>query len=124
LVYAWHFKDKNILLSSGVNSKSRILYIRDPRDRVAQVAPWLTLDGDPYPVVVDGQILWVVDGYTTTNGFPYSEEESLSSSTKTSLNTTTDSVASQRNAKINYIRNSVKATVNAYTGAVNLYEWD
>jgi hypothetical protein len=124
LLYAWKFKDKNILLSSGVNSDSRILYVRDPRARVAKVAPWLTLDGDPYPVVVDGQILWVVDGYTTTNGFPYSEEESLSSSTKTSLNTTTDSVASQRNAKINYIRNSVKATVNAYTGAVNLYEWD
>jgi hypothetical protein len=124
LLYAWKFKDKNILLSSGVNSDSRILYVRDPRARVAQVAPWLTLDGDPYPVVVDGQILWVVDGYTTTDGFPYSEQESLSSSTKTSLNTTTDSVASQRNAQINYIRNSVKATVNAYTGQVNLYEWD
>jgi hypothetical protein len=74
--------------------------------------------------VVDGQILWVVDGYTTTDGFPYSEQESLSSSTKTSLNTTTNSVASQRNSQINYIRNSVKATVNAYTGQVNLYEWD
>jgi hypothetical protein len=124
LLYAWKFKDKNILLSSGVNSDSRILYIRDPRARVAKVAPWLTLDGDPYPVVVDGQILWVVDGYTTTDGFPYSEQESLSSSTKTSLNTTTNSVASQRNSQINYIRNSVKATVNAYTGQVNLYEWD
>jgi uncharacterized membrane protein (UPF0182 family) len=124
LLYAWKFKDKNILLSSGVNSDSRILYIRDPRARVAKVAPWLTLDGDPYPVVVDGQVLWVVDGYTTSDGFPYSEQESLSSSTKTSLNTTTGAVAPQRNAQINYIRNSVKATVNAYTGQVNLYEWD
>jgi uncharacterized membrane protein (UPF0182 family) len=124
LLYAWKFKDKNILLSSGVNSDSRILYIRDPRARVAKVAPWLTLDGDPYPVVVDGQVLWVVDGYTTTDGFPYSEQESLGSSTKTSLNTTTQAVAAQRNTQINYIRNSVKATVNAYTGAVNLYEWD
>lgn len=124
LLYAWKFKDKNILLSSGVNSDSRILYIRDPRARVAKVAPWLTLDGDPYPVVVDGKILWVVDGYTTSDGFPYSEQESLSSSTKTSLNTTTAAVASQRNSQINYIRNSVKATVDAYTGQVTLYEWD
>ncbi len=124
LLYAWKFKDKNILLSSGVNQDSRILYIRDPRSRVAKVAPWLTLDGDPYPVVVNGQILWVVDGYTTSDGFPYSEQESLSSSTKTSLNTTTNAVASQRNAQINYIRNSVKATVNAYTGQVTLYEWN
>ncbi|MGN6473252.1 MAG: UPF0182 family membrane protein [Mycobacteriales bacterium] len=124
LLYAWKFKDKNILLSSGVNSASRILYIRDPRARVAKVAPWLTLDGDPYPVVVDGQVLWVVDGYTTTDGFPYSEQESLSSSTKTSLNTTTQAVAAQRNSQINYIRNSVKATVNAYTGQVTLYAWN
>ncbi len=124
LLYSWKFRDKNIVLSSGVNSDSRIMYIRDPRDRVAKVAPWLTLDGDPYPVVIDGQVLWVVDGYTTTDGFPYSEQESLSSSTRTSLNATTQAVAAQRNAQINYIRNSVKATVNAYTGQVTLYEWD
>jgi uncharacterized protein len=124
LLYAWKFKDKNILLSSGVNSASRILYIRDPRARVAKVAPWLTLDGDPYPVVVDGEILWVVDGYTTTDGFPYSEQQSLGTSTKTSLNTTSNAVAAQSNTKINYIRNSVKATVNAYTGQVELYAWN
>lgn len=124
LLYAWKFRDKNILLSSGVNADSHILYIRDPRARVAKVAPWLTLDGDPYPVVIDGQVLWVVDGYTTTDGFPYSEQESLSSSTRTSLNTTTQAVAAQRNAQINYIRNSVKATVNAYTGRVTLYAWN
>jgi uncharacterized protein len=124
LLYAWKYKDKNILLSSGVNSKSRILYIRDPRQRVAKVAPWLTLDGDPYPVVNNGQILWVVDGYTTTDGFPYSEQQSLGNSTRTSLNTTTNAVAAQRNTAINYIRNSVKATVNAYTGQVELYEWN
>jgi len=124
LLYAWKFHDKNILLSSGVNSASRILYVRDPRQRVAKVAPWLTLDGDPYPVVVGGTIDWVVDGYTTTDGFPYSEQQSLSNSTKTSLNTTTDAVASQRNSNINYIRNSVKAIVNAYTGQVTLYAWN
>jgi uncharacterized protein len=124
LLYAWKFHDKNILLSSGVNSASRILYVRDPRQRVAKVAPWLTLDGDPYPVVVNGDIEWVVDGYTTTDGFPYSEQESLGSSTRTSLTTGSSSVAAQSNNKINYIRNSVKATVNAYTGQVNVYEWN
>jgi uncharacterized membrane protein (UPF0182 family) len=124
LLYAWKYKDKNILLSSGVNSHSRILYVRNPRARVAKVAPWLTLDGDPYPVVVDGKVLWVVDGYTTTSGFPYSEQESLGSSTRTSLTTRANTIAAQRNSKINYIRNSVKATVDAYTGQVNLYAWD
>jgi uncharacterized membrane protein (UPF0182 family) len=124
LLYAWKFKDKNILLSSGVNAKSRILYVRDPRERVAKVAPWLTLDGDPYPVVVNGSIEWVVDGYTTTDGFPYSEQESLGSSTRTSLTTGSSSVAAQQNTHINYIRNSVKATVNAYTGKVTLYAWN
>jgi uncharacterized membrane protein (UPF0182 family) len=124
LLYAWKFKDKNILLSSGVNSASRILYVRDPRARVAKVAPWLTLDGDPYPVVVGGQVLWVVDGYTTSDGFPYSEQESLGSSTRTSLNTVTGAAAAQQNSQINYIRNSVKATVNAFTGQVTLYAWN
>jgi uncharacterized protein len=124
LLYAWKYKDKNILLASGVNAKSQILYVRDPRQRVAKVAPWLTLDGDPYPVVVNGQIEWVVDGYTTSDGYPYSEQQSLGSATKTSLTTNSASVASQRNTHINYIRNSVKATVNAYTGQVTLYEWN
>jgi hypothetical protein len=124
LLYALKYKDKNILLASGVNSKSQILYVRDPRQRVAKVAPWLTLDGDPYPVVVNGQIEWVVDGYTTSDGYPYSEQQSLSSATKTSLTTSSASVAAQRNTHINYIRNSVKATVNAYTGQVTLYEWN
>jgi hypothetical protein len=122
LMYAWKYKDKNILLSSGVNSASRILYVRDPRARVHKVAPWLTLDGDSYPVVVDGQTEWVVDGYTTTSGFPYSEQQSLGSSTRTSL--TGRSSSAQGNQSINYIRNSVKATVNAETGQVTLYEWD
>jgi hypothetical protein len=75
-------------------------------------------------VVVNGQILWVVDGYTTTSGFPYSEQESLGNSTRTSLTTNSNSVAAQGNQTINYIRNSVKATVNAYTGQVTLYAWD
>ena len=72
LLFAVKFQEHNILLSNLVNSESKILYDRDPRDRVEKVAPWLTLDGDPYPAVVDGRIVWIVDGYTTTNGYPYS----------------------------------------------------
>ena len=122
-LFAWHFREKNLLLSSGMNSKSRILYIRDPRQRVKKVAPWLTLDGDPYPAVVGGRILWIVDGYTTTDGYPYSQRTELGQATADTL-TQTSSVTQQANREVNYIRNSVKATVDAYDGTVRLYEWD
>jgi len=118
LLYAIKYRQLNILLSGAIDGKSKIMYIRDPLDRVAKVAPFLTLDGDPYPVIVNGQILWVVDGYTTTDDYPYSQRLSLSA-------VTTDSYSPGGAAagQINYIRNSVKATVNAYTGAVHLYQW-
>lgn len=123
LEYALRFGDKNLLLSDGINSKSRILYDRDPRQRVEKVAPYLTLDGDPYAAVVDGQLVWIVDGYTTSDGFPYSQRENLNSITK-DTNTATSNTKAQANEQINYVRNSVKATVDAYTGAVTLYAWD
>jgi len=119
LLYALKFKDKNFLFSSGVTSKSRLLYIRSPRDRVAKVAPFLTLDSDPYPAIVGGRIVWIVDGYTTTDGFPYAARTSLSSAT----NDTLTAGFGTPSGEVNYIRNSVKATVDAYTGAVNLYQW-
>ena len=72
MMYAIKFRQQNILLSDQVNSDSRIMFDRHPRDRVAKVAPYLTLDGDPYPAVVDGRIVWIVDGYTTTDQYPYS----------------------------------------------------
>ena len=124
LLYALKYKDANILLSSGVNSRSRMLYVRDPRARVRKVAPWLTVDGDPYPVVAGGRIVWVVDGYTTSDGYPYSERTDLSAATRDTLTTTTTTVARQASQQINYIRNSVKATVDAYDGTVHLYEWN
>ncbi|HEU4912520.1 MAG TPA: UPF0182 family protein, partial [Actinomycetes bacterium] len=71
LMFATKYQEANILLSGRVTNESKILYIRDPKDRVKKVAPWLTLDGDPYPVVADGKVQWVVDGYTTSNGYPY-----------------------------------------------------
>jgi uncharacterized protein len=121
-LYAVKFRELNILLSGAINSYSKILYDRQPLARVAKVAPFLTLDGNPYPVVADGQILWVVDGYTTTGLYPYSERLSMPQTTSTSLNPG-GAVSGQPTGQVNYIRNSVKAVVNAYTGAVTLYRW-
>ena len=84
LLYAIKYRQLNILLSGAIDGNSKIMYIRDPLSRVAKVAPFLTLDGDPYPVVSDGQILWVVDGYTTTDDYPYSQRLSLQQATSNS----------------------------------------
>ncbi|WP_432490794.1 UPF0182 family membrane protein [Kineococcus gypseus] len=123
LVYALKFGDQNILLSNQVNADSRILYDRTPRERVEKVAPWLTLDGDAYPAVVDGRVLWILDGYTTSASFPYSSTTRLGEVTLDSL-TQTQSVQALQDRTVNYVRNSVKATVDAYSGQVVLYAWD
>jgi uncharacterized membrane protein (UPF0182 family) len=123
-VFAIKYQEQRILLSSLINSKSKILFERNPRERVAKVAPWLTLDGDPYPSIVDGKIIWIVDGYTTSAGYPYSRKISLSGSTEDALTVNSAAVTAQGNTSINYIRNSVKATVDAYDGTVTLYQWD
>lgn len=124
LVFALKYQEQRILLSSLINKDSKILYNRNPRDRVAKVAPWLTLDGDPYPALVDGKVLWIIDGYTTSAGYPYSRQTSLSSATSDALTANSTAVTPQGNENINYIRNSVKATVDAYDGTVTLYQWD
>ena len=77
LLYAIQLHDPNILFSNDVNSGSQLLTVRDPRARVAQVAPWLTLDGDVYPAVVGGQVEWVVDGYTSSSNYPSSQQLNL-----------------------------------------------
>ncbi|MCX6494271.1 MAG: UPF0182 family protein [Actinobacteria bacterium] len=120
LIYALKFQSEQIILSDAVNNDSQILYDRNPLTRVAKVAPYLTLDRDPYPSVVDGRIVWIVDGYTTSNNYPYSRTESLSAVTSDQQAAT--GVFALDN--INYIRNSVKATVDAYDGSVTLYAWD
>jgi uncharacterized membrane protein (UPF0182 family) len=124
--FAVKYKETNFLLNDAVSaSGARILINRDPRERVAKVAPFLKVDGDPYPVVdqTTGHIVWVVDGYTTMANFPYSERRSLADLTSDSL-TASDKTAGQPNDQVNYIRNSVKATVDAYDGTVTLYQWD
>jgi uncharacterized protein len=124
LLFAIQYQEQRIVLSSLINSESKILYNRSPRDRVAKVAPWLTIDGDPYPAIVDGKIQWIIDGYTTSSGYPYSQTTALGTATTDALTTNSGAVTAQRNQNINYIRNSVKATVDAYDGTVVLYQWD
>jgi uncharacterized membrane protein (UPF0182 family) len=124
LLFAVRYGEQRIVLSNLINADSKILYNRNPRERVTKVAPWLTLDGDPYPTVVDGKILWVIDGYTTSTGYPYSRSTSLAAATEDALTANSTSVTAQANRSVNYIRNSVKATVDAYDGTVTLYQWD
>jgi uncharacterized protein len=121
VLYTIKFREFNILLSGAIDGNSKIMYIRDPLSRVAKVAPFLTLDSNTYPVVVGGQIYWVVDGYTTTDNYPYSQRLGLSQASSDSYNPG-GSIVGPAN-QVNYIRNSVKAVVNAYTGAVTLYQW-
>lgn len=100
LLFAAHFRSYQILLSDDVTTESRVLVDRQIRSRVAKIAPFLTLDDDPYPVVDDGRIFWIQDAYTTSNRFPYS----------------TSTVGG-----INYIRNSVKVIIDAYQGTVMFF---
>jgi uncharacterized membrane protein (UPF0182 family) len=123
VLYAVKFQSSDLLLSDGVNSESQILYDRNPRERVEKVAPYLTVDGNAYPAVVDGRVKWIVDGYTTSQYYPYSQQEQLSEATADSQ-TTAGRTAALPNNSVNYIRNSVKATVDAYDGSVTLYAWD
>ena len=124
LVFALKYQEQRILLSSLINKDSKILFERNPRERVAKVAPWLTLDGDPYPALIDGKVLWIIDGYTTSAGYPYSRQTTLSSATADALTANSAAITAQGNQSVNYIRNSVKATVDAYDGTVTLYQWD
>ncbi|NEE04148.1 UPF0182 family membrane protein [Phytoactinopolyspora halotolerans] len=123
VLYATKFQEANILLSDRVNSESQILYDRGPRQRVEKVAPWLTVDSNPFPTVVDGRLVWVIDAYTTLNSYPYSQRVSLEEATSDSR-IARPALAAQPDDYINYARNSVKATVDAYDGTVTLYEWD
>ena len=124
LLFAIKYKEQRIILSNLVNADSKILYNRNPTERVAKVAPWLTLDGNVYPAIVDGKITWILDGYTTSAGYPYSKKTNIAAATTNSLSSSAKSVTTLPNANVNYIRNSVKATVDAFDGTVTLYAWD
>ncbi|MGK5679091.1 UPF0182 family membrane protein [Actinoplanes sp. URMC 104] len=122
LVFAIKNTESNFLLSDAVNSDSKLMYIREPRERVAKVAPFLTIDGDPYPTVVNGRVTWILDAYTTAATYPYAQKINLASETQDEL-TGQGQFALARD-DVNYMRNSVKATVDAYDGTVKLYEFD
>lgn len=120
MVFSLSYGERNILFNGSINEDSKILFVRDPSKRVEQVAPWLTLDGDPYPAVVDGKIQWIVDGYTTLDDYPYAEQTSLGDATQDTL----PGVRRQPDRTVSYLRNSVKATVDAYDGTVTLFAFD
>ncbi len=122
-MFAIKFGEPNFLLSERVNSGSKVLFERNPQARVEKVAPWLTVDADAYPAVVDGRIQWILDGYTTTDRFPNSQRESFDTMIDDALQVDTG-LQTLPTDEINYMRNAVKATVDAYTGEVVLYAWD
>ncbi len=99
ITYAWKLADTNLLISSALDDDSRLLYRRNIRDRVHSIAPFLHIDSDPYIVVADGKLYWMLDAYTASNDYPYST----------------------RTGDINYIRNSVKIVVDAYDGSLTFY---
>jgi len=103
LVYAWQFGDFNILISGELTPESRVLYYRNIRERVNHLAPFLKLDSDPYLVVMEGRLFWIQDAYTTTDRYPYSHP---------------------LGGGLNYIRNSVKAVIDAYNGSITFYITD
>lgn len=121
LAYAVKFGSPELLLSSDVNSASQILYDRHPEERVRKVAPYLTVDTNAYPAIVNGRVKWIVDAYTTSDQFPYSTSQRLGDATQDALNRDQRALLT---GQVNYIRNSVKATVDAYDGSVELYAWD
>ncbi len=110
--FALAFLDYNVLGSGAIESDSQMLWVRNVRDRLVKLAPFLSYDGDPYPVVVDGRVKWVVDAYTSSSRYPYAQRigNEVQLTPKSDLD---------RNS--NYVRNSVKAVVDAYDGSVTYY---
>ena len=102
LAYAWEFGDINILISGEIRPESRLQYRREIQERVNKVAPFLVLDSDPYIVAADGGLFWMQDAYTVTDHYPYSDPI----------------------GEINYMRNSVKVSIDAYDGSLAFYVWD
>ncbi len=131
LMFAIKFRSTEMFFSDRVTSESQILFDRDPHQRISKVAPYLTLDSKAVPAVIDmddnpdtdKDLVWIIDGYTTSNNYPYSARETLEEATLDSL-TLGGGMIGNAPDEINYIRNSVKAVVNAYDGSVTLYQWD
>src|SRR5262245_49074493 len=121
-VFATKFSERKLVFPNPIGPDSRILFNRDPSARVKAVAPWLTTDTSVYPAIVNKRLVWIVDGYTTLDNYPYSQLTSLSSATADSNEVAVNRLAPDK--QVSYIRNSVKATVDAYDGTVTLYAQD
>lgn len=121
LAFSVLYGERNILFNNSINAYSKIMYVRDPAQRVKAAAPWLTTDSDPYPAVVGGRLTWIVDGYTTLANYPYAQSMSLGQATADAQQ---GLAQRQPDQQISYLRNSVKATVDAYDGTVTLYAFD
>jgi uncharacterized protein len=113
MLFAWRYKDINLLISGLIHGDSRMLIYRRIQDRIPKPAPFLKYDGDPYSAIVDGRLVWIQDAYTATNSYPYSERLSVGPITGGHLT-----------GQVNYIRNSVKVVVDAYTGKMTYYVVD
>ena len=130
LMFSIRMGSTELFFSDRVTSESQILFDRDPHQRVRKVAPYLTLDTKAVPAAIDmdgnpdtpKELVWIIDAYTTSNNYPYSARETLLEATMDA--TTIGATGINRPDEINYIRNSVKAVVNAYDGSVTLYQWD
>ncbi len=114
IAFSARFGDIDPLISSNVDSDSKILIQRDVRERLQTAAPFLAFDSDPYPVVIGGRVQWLVDAYTTTQHYPNAQRaETIDLPSSSGLN-----------RRFNYVRNSVKAAVDAYDGTIALYVID
>ncbi len=113
-MFAVRFSDFNLLISNQITSQSRLMFDRGVQARVSKAAPFLSLDSDPYPILLHGQIYWIQDAYTTTDNYPYAQN----------ANTTALPATSGLNQNFNYVRNSVKVLINAYTGKMTFYVMD
>ena len=113
-MFAIRFNDYNLLISNQITDNSRLMFDRGVQARVSKAAPFLSLDADPYPVLLDGQIDWVQDAYTTTDNYPYAQNADTSALPS----------GSGLNQNFNYVRNSVKVLINAYTGKMTFYVMD
>lgn len=117
-LFAWRFRDINLLISGLIEGDSRIMINRTIQERVPKAAPFLEFDGDPYAAIVDGRVVWIWDAYTMTTGYPYSQEVSLDGATPLAAGVT------GLRGSANYIRNSVKVVVDAYDGTMTYYVAD
>jgi uncharacterized membrane protein (UPF0182 family) len=117
-LFAWRFRDVNLLISDLVQDDSRIMIFRDIIERVPKAAPFLQFDPDPYAAIVEGRLVWIWDAYTTTDQYPYSEPFDLADVTS---NLAQEDGAPGLTGTANYIRNSVKVVVDAYDGSMTYY---